>query len=547
MSESEIMAPTPEGVSIPPSGQDKAESARTSDLASDVTATSQSGVLVTLWQRVFSFPALLGAVLVGAVATIARTFFVDPDVWWHIKNGQVILATHHWPTTDIYSLSVAGRHWIDSEWIGEVLLAAMYRLGGLRGLELLLLILGSAILVALYTLAAVRSGNSKAAFVATAALFVLATVSFNLRPQMLGYLFLILTLIVLERFRQGKRRAIWALPILMLLWVNAHGSWIIGLGVIGIYLASGLVEFHLGDIEARRWNPSDRMRLASVFGLCACATLITPYGTALAKFPFEFAFSLPLEVANIVEWQPMPFNLAAGKVFLAILLGVIAFQVIGHFAWRLEELALFLFGTIMACLHIRFLLIFIPVFAPLLATILARWVPRYERGKDRHVLNAMFMAVILAVVVRYFPSQADLWQNVGKTNPVAAVEYLNHHSVPGPMYNTFGFGGYLILSRGPEHKVFMDGRSELYERGGVLADYLEIADIKPGALSILQKYGFQSCLVNHDEPLATLLAALPNWQKVYEDETSILFVQRSASPALGARTSSAALDSGHGL
>ena len=202
----------------------------TSDLASDVTGTSQSGVLVRMWRRVSSFPALLGAVLVGAVATIARTFFVDPYVWWHIKNGQEILATHHWPTTDIYSLSVAGRHWIDSEWIGEVVLAAMYRLGGLRGLELLLLILGSAILVALYTLAAVRSGNSKAAFVATAALFVLATVSFNLRPQMLGYLFLILTLIALERFRQGKRRAIWALPILMLLWVNAHGSWIIGLG-----------------------------------------------------------------------------------------------------------------------------------------------------------------------------------------------------------------------------------------------------------------------------------------------------------------------------
>ena len=67
---------------------------------------------------------------------------------------------------------------------------------------------------------------------------------------MLGYLFLVITLIVLERFRQGKRRAVWALPILMLIWVNAHGSWIIGLGVIGIYLACGLVEFHIGDVEA---------------------------------------------------------------------------------------------------------------------------------------------------------------------------------------------------------------------------------------------------------------------------------------------------------
>src|ERR1019366_3997949 len=191
MKESETTAPMPEGVSILPSDQDRAERTRTSDLTSQLTATSQMVAPAALWQRVFSFPALLGDVLVGAVATVARTFFLDPDVWWHIKNGQEILATHHWLTTDPYSFSLAGQHWIDSEWIGEVLLAAMYRLGGMRGLEALLLILGGAILIALYTLAAVRCGNSKAAFVATAAVFVLTTVSFNLRPQMVGYLFLV--------------------------------------------------------------------------------------------------------------------------------------------------------------------------------------------------------------------------------------------------------------------------------------------------------------------------------------------------------------------
>src|ERR1019366_4976205 len=135
--------------------------------------------------------------------------------------------------------------------------------------------------------------------------------------------------------------------------------------------------------------------------------------------------------------------------------------------------------------------------------------------KDRYLLNAALMAAVLVIIIWYFPSQADLRQSVGKTYPVAAVEYLEHHSVPGPMYNTYGFGGYLILSRGPEHKVFLDGRSELYERGGVLADQLKIANIPPDALSLLQKYGIQSCLVNQDEPLATFLAALPDWRKVY--------------------------------
>ncbi len=544
VSESDLMVPMHQIVQIPPLEQDRANMLRTNDFA---IATPQTVAPQTLWQRVFSFPAMLGAILVGGVATIARTFFVDPDVWWHVKFGQVILATHHLPTMDIYSFSVAGQHWIDAEWFGDVLLGGMYHLGGLRGLELMSLILGSAILIALYTLAAVRSGNSKAAFVATAAVFVLAVVSFNLRPQMLGYLFLILTLIILERFRQGKRRAIWGLPMLMVVWVNTHPSWIIGLGVIGVYLMSGLLEFRLGDIEARRWSPSDRLRLAIVLGLCACASLITPYGAALAAFPFKFAFSLPLNVTNILEWLPISFGSPLGKLFLITLLGTIVFQVTCRIAWRLEELALFLFTTTMACLHVRFLLIFVPVFTPLLAIILARWVPRYKRAIDRYLLNAAMMGTVLAFIIWYFPTQAVLLRSAGKTYPVAAVEFLNHHAVPGPMYNNYGFGGYLIWSRGPQNKVFMDGRGELYEPGGVLTDYLQIADIRPGALSLLQKYGFQSCLIKQDEALATVLAALPDWQKIYGDETSVLYVRRSASGVVGASLSSTTTENGHGF
>jgi hypothetical protein len=87
----------------------------------------------------------------------------------------------------------------------------------------------------------------------------------------------------------------------------------------------------------------------------------------------------------------------------------------------------------------------------------------------------------------------------------------------------------------------------LYERGGVLADYLDIQDVRPDALSVLEKYGFQSCLMNQDAPLVTLLAALPNWQKVYEDSTSILFVRRSGSLDLGVQRSIAATDHGRGI
>ena len=546
MSESGFVTRMPEGLPTLPSGRER-ENNHPGAPGFEQKTAAQAAAPWTLWQRVFSFPAMLGAVLVGAMATIAGRFFVDPDVWWHIQQGSFILSTRHVPTKDIFSLTLTGHPWTAYEWLGDVLLAATYRLGGMRGLEAQDLILGSAILIALYTLCAIRSGNSKAAFVATGTVFLLASVSFNLRPQMLGYLFLILTLIVLERFRQGHRRTVWLLPILMLLWVNSHGSWIIGIGIVGVYLVGGLLEFRIGDMEGRRWNPRDRLRLASAFGLCLCATVVTPYGATLARYPFDVAFSLPLGVANVIEWQPMPFNLLAGKLFLVLLLGCIVLQVIYRFEWRLEEFALFLFATAVACLHVRFLLIFVPLFAMRLSTILARWVPSFERAKDRPILNAAFMGFLLWTVVHYFPSRADLVKIVGKTYPVDAVEYLNHNSVPGPMYNTYGFGGYLILARGPEHKVFMDGRSELYERGGVLAEYVEVVNVRAGALSILRKYGFQSCLLNRDEPLATFLAALPDWRKTYEDGTSVLFVHRGAGSNEEAPSASARLNSGNGL
>ena len=381
---------------------------------------------------IFSFPAMLGMLLVGAVLSAVRAFNLDPDVWWHVKVGQSILDTHHWPTVDPYSFTVYGQPWLSYEWIGDVLLGKVNRLGGVVAMEALLLTLGSAIILGLYCLGTLRSGKSKAGLAGAAILFMLATVSFSLRPQMLGYLFLILAVTILEGFRQGHRRWIWFLPPLMLLWVNAHGSWIIGLGTVFVYWMSGLVEFQAGNLVARRWSYDDRIRIETVFLLCLAALPITPYGTRLCTYPFEVASSLPLNIENIKEWQSMPFHMVGGKIFLILLLGFIIVHVITRFTWRLEEFFLFLLGTAMACIHVRFLLIFVPFFAPLLATVLGRWIDAYDRRKDRFALNAVIMAAVAFGIWHYFPSQSELNKSVAKQFPVKAVEIPQHsrHSRP---------------------------------------------------------------------------------------------------------------------
>lgn len=478
-------------------------------------------------RRIFAFPVMLSSLLVGGVFILARLFQVDPDLWWHIKVGDAILQTHHWPTTDIYSFTVSGQPWIAYEWLGEVVLAAAYRIAGIVGLECLLILLGSAVMLSLYALTIVRTGNSKAGFVASGILFVLAGLSFSLRPQMLGYLFLILTLIVLERFRQGYANAVWFLPAIMLLWVNTHGSWIIGMGIIFVYWMCGLVEFRAENLEARRWTHNQRCRISFAFLLCLLALPITPYGTRIAVSPFEFAFSLPLNVKYIEEWQSMPFSFAGGKLFLALVLGMFLAQVTLRLRWQLEDVALYLFGTTMACLHVRFLLIFVPLFAPFLATILARCIPAYHPDKDKWILNAALIACIAAAVFHYFPSRAKLDERVAEHFPVSAVEYLKKNPAPGPMFNNYGFGGYLVWALGPQQKVFIDGRGDVYERGGVLADYVHITHLRPASLAVLRGYGVKSCLVQRDEPLATLLSASPEWQRIYSDAQSALFTRRS--------------------
>ena len=473
----------------------------------------------------FSFPVMLGTFLVGATFYAGRKFTVDPDMWWHITTGQTILATHHWPTVDPYSFTVHGQPWIAFEWLGDVLIGAVARIGGVRGLDTLLIVLGSAVMLALYVFATIRARNSKAGFLAAAILFTLASAQFTMRPQMLGYLFLVLTLIALELFRQGKQWPIWFLPPLLLVWVNTHGSFIIGLGIIFVYLVCGLKGFHVGAIEAKQWTAKERIRLEFVFLLCLAVLPITPYGTRLAVYPFDMAFSQPINVAHILEWQSMPFSLLGGKIFLALVLGFFIAQMIFNLKWRLEELVLFLGGVAMACVHVRFVLLFVPFCAPLLAVVFARWLPRYDRKIDKYLLNAALMAGAIAAMAYYFPSRTFLDNKVAETFPAGAVKYLHQHPVAGPMFNDYGFGGYLVWSG---EKVFIDGRGDVYERGGVLFDYLHITALKPGALTVLRNYGINSCLLERDAPLATVLAALPDWQKVYADNTSALYVRKGA-------------------
>jgi hypothetical protein len=486
------------------------------------------------WLCVFSFPVFLGAMLVLGVFVCVRASAYDPDTWWHVAVGNHILTTHTLPTSDHYSYIASGTPWIAYEWLGAVVIAAASQAGGLVGQKVLLIALAGVFVLLLYTYATLVSGNSKSAFVACATVLAPAALFFTLRPQLIGYVFLLVMLICLELFRRGKQKAVWLLPPLFLLWVNTHGSFAFGFFVLAVWWLSGLVEFRLGGIQAKRWTAGQRLQLELAGLLSLMAAFCTPYGTRLFSYPLEMAILQPLNIANISEWQSLNPSLAVGKWFLGFLLILFLAEILFRPTHRLETLALLVFAIVVASLHRRFLAVFIVIFTPCLASLLSRWVPRYRPDKDKPVLNAILIAAGMAGLVIFFPTRQALQQGIGENYPVAAVKFLKTHPVPEPMLNEYGWGGYLIYARSPEHKVFIDGRADIYEYSGVLADYQDMVLLKPDAMSLLRRDDIRACLLRRRAPLRNFLAALPGWKIVYEDELSTILVknQPSSSPAV---------------
>ena len=484
--------------------------------------------LVQVLKWTFSFPSMLATFFLGCLLYRLRDFKVDPDLWWHIRIGQDILHTHHWPTADPYSFTVAGTPWMAYEWLGDVAIGSVAR-NGLQAMEAMLMGMAVLITVALYYYASLCAKNAKSGFIAAMLVTLFAVANFNLRPQMFGALFLSVAVIVLELFRQGKAKALWVLPPVFLLWINTHGSWIVGLGAVVVTLVGGLLEFQIGGIEGVLWTQRQRIQLELALLGSIAVIGITPYGTRLATYPFMVASSLPLNLQFVEEWFPMPLNEPWGKFFLVLIACTVLLQVLYHNKFRVQTWVLAVGGAMMACMHVRFVLMFAPFFAPIVSITLARWLDEYRPEKDKFVLNAALMAGVVTAIFWYFPSRAELARAVEQQFPVDAVKFMGDHGVQGPIFNTYNFGGYLV-GQMPEHKVFIDGRGDLYEIEGVMADYLQAAKLKPAAFAIFDFYGIKTCLLERGEPLEVVLEELPGWRKIYSDDKAVIFERAGSVP-----------------
>jgi hypothetical protein len=493
------------------------------------SAPEQPGAPPIRWfNNHFWFALSLYAMMLAGMFFIAGLRFTEPDIWWHLKNAEVLLDSGSFSPIDHYSWTASGSAWMNHEWLAEIPFYLAYGALGLRGLFLTYFILHGIIFAGVYYLGILRSGSAKDSICAAFLGMMLSLVSMGPRMLLFGWLCLIVLLIVLEKFDRGNGRVVWALPVLFCLWINLHGSWVFGFVILGIYLFSGTLGRSWGRLEAAQWTRPHLKTLWFATAGCVPALLINPYGYRLPWYPFDMLFAQKINMMRMDEWRALSFQYDYGKIVLFFLVTVLISSIVSQRPWKLHHLLLMFFAVYVGIIHMRFLFFSGIVLAPLLC----ERVPlmgAYDPAKDRPWFSKALVAAALIYVALFVPKEDYFRNEIAKEYPTEAVEYMRSTKVSGKLFNQYLWGGWLIF-HAPEYKPFIDGRADIFVYNGVFEDYLKVVDIK-GSFEVLDRHQVQYLLIDPETSLSYMVENHPGWKVIYEDKTAKLY-ERVARPGV---------------
>jgi hypothetical protein len=480
-----------------------------------------------LVSEVFSFPVMCMFLLAAVIFGYCARGITESDIWWHLLNARNLLQFHSIPRIDTYSFGAAGSPLINYEWLSEVPFFWGFKAMGLRGLMAVYFVVLVAIYAGVYYRSCRAGADCKDAAVATLGGICLGGVSIAPRMLLFGWLCTVGLLLVLDHFqRTGK--GLWLLPPLFALWVNLHGSWVFGMVVLALTIASGLVQGEWGLVVARRWTAVELRKLLMASAVSLAALFINPFGYKLVTYPYDLLLRQQGVMQNIEEWQPVDFSKWNGKLGLILIFAWLAAVLFSRRRWKLDEVLLTAFALWAALSHVRFLffagLIMVPILAPRL-----KLFPPYERELDKPWLNAVIMAGILGALIFFYPSEAQLRQQVDEEYPRAAVEFMQRQHLSGRIFNQYKWGGYMAWYA-PDLQHFIDGRVDIFLYNGVFEDFLRATALKH-SFEILDKYKIDYVFLQPNEPLVYLLEHSAGWHPIYTDKVAVLFVRAPAAAA----------------
>ncbi|MDH5298704.1 MAG: hypothetical protein OEV91_06760 [Desulfobulbaceae bacterium] len=516
------------------------------------------------------------AALLATVFLLYGNRVDDLDLWWHLKSGESIVASHAIPRADTFSYTSAmapalaelGRdevpasllpsgfpHWqmnLSHSWLGQVVMYLVFRDFGFAGLG----VLKSALFVVAYavlSLAMRRAGAGPVASLFTLALVAFIGKDFNYtRPQLFTFVALAILLYLLADFRAGGKKIV-ALPLLLLAWANLHGGFIVGVAVFLLFVAGEGLRF---QVQGRRGEDAAsagrRLRLLlMVSALGLAAALVNPNGYRIFLFPSALRHSL--FYGGIEEYlRPMFYEYHAFWFMFLLVGAALPFRL-----WRQEfaEAAMVLFLMVSASTALRA----IPLFAMGSGVLLARWLSlgstwlaarrwlknailRFSLdGAGTRLAGSVLLAAGPLLLLAGIATSGPVldFSVSGRQYPAEAVRFIKDNRLPGPLFNPYNWGGYLIWNL-PEQPVFIDGRC-LSETA--YSHYQLIVGAVPGQgqpalwkrlLDAHQVRMIMSPAVTGNGGLVALVDALyfdPGWELIYLDGKTLLFLRNNRDNA----------------
>ncbi len=481
---------------------------------------------------------------VAIVAVVVSCFFVsESDLFMHLKNGQRILDSGRLEKAESYSYTTTEATFPNHEWLSNIMVAVIWRAGGFE-----LLVAAKAIAVGLLVLllaAAARARGSRGLAVPLTLLACVVLMRFRLyvRPEIFTLLLLpVVDLLCLGAMAVPSSRRVWLIPVLCVLWANLHPGVVLAPVVVATHALGALLAGRL-PLVASRGAPRDGWKLLLVGGSSVPAMMLTPFGAGIFTPLFRITTSDAIRAAAVREWLPPTID-DFGFFFAMLGIGSVLLIAVSRRV-AATDMALWFGFAALALRSLRHVGVFAVVGAPVLAwaaTVAAETIgaasrqtaPTLRRLVPLPVRAIAVGSIIVAVTAGLLsPWASFLHQDqsrhyrfgLGLNNlsaPIGSVDLLERMQLPGPLYNSWGFGGYLIWRVWPRLQVFADGRDYMYE--GLFNEMLT-SPLK----SVVASRGVRTFLIAHEDVRALeYVEQSPDYVLVAFDDRAQLWTDREA-------------------
>src|SRR2546425_1324349 len=339
--------------------------------------------------------------LLGGVMTVMLVLFIgveqDPDFWWHLRIGRWMVEHGRLPSQDLFTYTVTSHVWTDHEYLTEILMWLTYSTLGLTALCVAFGLLTWAGFWLMYL--QVRRQPFVFIGVGLAIAAVAGSPIWGPRSQMITFALSCLELYWLQGYLAGRSRALNLFPLVMVLWANLHGGWVIGFVWLGVALVAELLSW-AWDQD----NPAHRMhvRRLAVIGLASAVRgAATPHFLSLYPYPFQTQGS-EAQQRLIVEWASPNFHDLFLRPFEAMV-----FLVIAGFALRRPTLYQFLLtaaALFLALQSVRNVALFVAAATPVMITTYGEWWKEFAAARKwtydppPRRLFAVITAVVLILI-----------------------------------------------------------------------------------------------------------------------------------------------------